>query len=72
MAQIVILILLIVLAFFLIRGFARGDLLEGKKVYGSEMNDFLVVMDKWKEISISSLTHTENINDDNYALARNI
>lgn len=71
-AQIVILILLIVLAFFLIRGFARGDLHEKKRVHGSEINDFLVAMERWKEISISSLPHTENINDDNDALVRDI
>jgi hypothetical protein len=62
MAQIVILILLIVLAFFLIRGFARGDIHEKKRVYRSEINDFSLIMEKWKEITVS-LPYTENIKD---------
>ena len=62
MAQIVILILLIVLAFFLIRGFARGDLHEKKRVYRSEMGDFPLTMEKWKEFTVS-LPYTENIKD---------
>jgi hypothetical protein len=67
MAQIVILILLIVLAFFLIKGFARGDLHEKKRVYRSEINDSSLIMEKWKEIS-ASLPHTENINNYNHDL----
>ena len=62
MAQIVILIFLIVLAFFLIRGFARGDLHEKKRVYRSEINDSSLIMEKWKEI-IASLPYAENIKD---------
>jgi len=68
-AQIVILILLIVLAFFLIRGFARGDLHEKNRVYPSDTNDSSLVMEKWKENSMS-LPHTENINNANYDLAK--
>jgi hypothetical protein len=67
MAQIIILVLLIVLAFFLIRGFARGELHEKKRAYPSEINDSSLVMEKWKEISVS-LPHTENINNDNHDL----
>jgi len=62
MAQIVILIFLIVLAFFLIRGFARGNPHEKKMVYHSEINNFPFVMEKRKEVSIS-LPHAENIKD---------
>ena len=69
-AQIVILILLIVLAFFLIRGFARGDLHEKKTVYRSEINDSSLIMEKWKEFTVSP-PYTENIKD-NHDLAREI
>jgi hypothetical protein len=71
MAQIAILIALIVLAFFLIRGFARGDLHEEKRAYGSEGGNFPVIIEKWKEIFVS-LTHTENIGNENHNLAKEI
>jgi len=67
MAQIIILILLIVLAFFLIRGFAQGDTHPKKSIYRSDTNDSSAVMESWKEISVS-LPHTENINNDNHDL----
>ena len=70
MAQIVILILLVVLAFFLIRGFARGDIHEKKRVYRLEINDFPVIMEKWKEISLSHPS-AENIKD-NHDLIKDI
>jgi len=62
MAQIVILIFLIVLAFFLIRGFARGNPHEKKMVYHSEIHNLPFVMEKCKEISISP-PYAENIKD---------
>ncbi|MFQ6031680.1 MAG: hypothetical protein ACE5K2_02065 [Candidatus Zixiibacteriota bacterium] len=71
MAQIVILILLIILAFFLIRGFARGKLHEKKRAYRSEIGDFSPIVEKWKEIS-ASLPHAENINNANNDLAGDI
>ena len=67
MAQIVIWILLVVLAFFLIRGFAQGDTHEKKRVYRSNINDSSLVMKKWKESSVSFL-HSENTNNDNHDL----
>ena len=67
MAQIIILILLIVLAFFLIRGFAQGDTHEKKSIYRSDTNDSSPVMERWKEISVS-LPHTEIIDNDNHDL----
>ncbi len=65
MAQIAILIFLIVLAFFLIRGFARGNLHEKKRVYNLEIDDFPLIVEKWEEIT-TSLPYAENIkgNDD--------
>jgi hypothetical protein len=63
MAQIVILILLIVLAVFLIRGFARGELNQKKRVYSWKINDTPVIMEKWKEIRIST-PYAENVNND--------
>ena len=68
MAQIVILILLIVLAFFLIRGFARGELNQKQRVYHWKINDTPVIMEKWKEISIS-VPYAENVNNDYQDLA---
>jgi len=46
MAQITILIILVLLAFFLIRGFAKGSLHEKKSVYGLKTNDFSFFIEK--------------------------
>lgn len=70
MAQIVILIVLIVLAFFLIRGFARGDHHEEKMVFRSE-GGTLPFMERWKEIC-GSPPHAENMSNVNHELVRDI
>ena len=71
MAQIIILIVLIVLAFFLIRGFARGDHREEKMVSRSERGAFPIIMERWKEIC-GSLPHTENMSNVNHELVTDV
>jgi len=72
MAQIIILIVLIVLAFFLIRGFARGEHRGEKMVVSrSERGSFPLIMERWKEIC-GSLPHTENMSNVNHELVTDV
>jgi len=71
MAQIVILIVLIVMAFFLIRGFARGDHHQEKIVARSERGAFPLIMERWKEIC-GSLPRAENMSNVNHELVRDV
>lgn len=70
-AQIVIWIILVVLAFFLIRGFARGNLYEKRAVYRLEKDKFCFIRERCEIISFFPF-HTKSVSKDNHDSAADI